>query len=124
MTPLLLSVLSKQAQVEKIKPDVANGLNAKIRFNQQSIEKLEAIRNQACAHLWKKKTMTDVYVKVAAQVNAMKEIVNLTREVILEVAEIAGNDRRSQLERQQLSETTLKCVADDARKVFLAFAGS
>jgi hypothetical protein len=51
----------------------------------------------------------------------MKQITNLAQFIILELAQEFGGERRENLEKQQLSPSTLQCIAKDATRVLEAF---
>jgi len=98
------------------------GLSQKIpALNNSSIKTIEAIRHRVCAHRWQAKSPQDFFAEVWPRVTMMKDIVNLARTVILELVGEVDARRGAELESQQLSETTLQCVADDACRVVRAF---
>jgi len=108
--------------IEMSKPELAKKLNGKIPTGKGSlIEKIGIMRNQVCAHRWEAKTPREVFAEAAFRLNMMKETVDLARSLICELAEEAGGNRKEKLERQQLSDNTLQCVADDAAHVISAF---
>jgi len=115
------SATSLWSLVRKSQPILATKLNEKIRGNKSLLEKIGAIRNQVCAHRWQKKSPQEVFAEVKLRVSMMAEIVDLARSVILDLAEEIDAGRKTELEKQQLSELTLRCVADDAAKILQAF---
>jgi hypothetical protein len=107
--------------MRKSRPEVATGLSEKIRAHEASIEKIEAIRHQVCAHRWRSKTPQEVFAEVHLRVNMMTDIVGLARFAILELVGEISSSRRAELERQQLSDHTIQIVGEDADKVIQAF---
>lgn len=106
--------------IRKSKPKLFKELTGRIHAHTSSIKKIEAIRHQVCAHRWQAKSPQEVFAEVQLPFNTMTEITTLARSLILELAEEADEIIRSELERQQLSESTLSCLAEDARKVLQA----
>src|SRR5271157_3798173 len=88
------SICNLIKEIETSKPDTAKKLAEKIHANRKPIHELEKIRNQVCAHRWEKKTAQDVINEVGPRVSMMKEVVDIVRPVILELAEEAGKEKR------------------------------
>lgn len=109
---------------EVSKPDFAKKLNTKICAKKNIVEKIGIVRNQACAHRWKAKTPQEVFAKANVRLSMLKEIADLARLIICDLAKEAGGNRKENLEKQQLSENTLQCVANDAAQVMRAFVGT
>ena len=107
--------------IGKAKPDLANRLTEEIRAKASPIEKIEAIRYQVCTHRFQAKSPKDVFAEASPRVSMMTEVANLARFVILELVGEVDGDRKAELEKQQLSESTLRCVANDADQVMRAF---
>ncbi len=107
--------------IRKSKPQVAHGLSEKIRAHNSSIENIEAIRHQVCAHRWQAKSPQEVFAEVRPRLSMMAEINNLGRFVLLELVGEVDSNRRTALERQQLGELRLRSVTDDASQVMRAF---
>ena len=63
-----------------------------------------------------------VFAEADVRLSMMKEIADLARVIICDLAEEAGGNRRENLGKQQLSENTLQRVANDAAQVMRAFA--
>ena len=108
--------------IEVSKPDLAKALKEKISAKRNLIEKVGILRNQVCAHRWEAKAPQEVFSEAGVQPRMMKEIVDLSSLIVCELAGEAGGNRKETLERQQLSKTTLQCLADDAAQVMRAFA--
>jgi hypothetical protein len=108
--------------IEESKPELARKLNEQIPAGKGSIiEKIGIMRNQVCAHRWEAKTPQEVFAEAAVRLNMMKEIADLARLIIYELAEEAGGSRKENLENQQFSNSRLQCVAADAGLVLRAF---
>ncbi len=115
------SICNLIKDIEESKPGLATMLNEKIRdfrANGDAIGKVEVIRQQACAHRWKAKTPQEVFAEAGLRLSMMKEVADLSRFIICELAKEAGKE---DLEKQQLSEETLQRIADDASRVMDAF---
>jgi hypothetical protein len=107
--------------IETPKPEFARGLNDKICANKSPIEKIGVIRNQVCAHRWEKKTPQEVFDEARLHLSEMKTVTELSRSIICALAEEAGGERKENLEKQQLSENRLQCIANDAGQIMRAF---
>jgi hypothetical protein len=107
--------------IEVSKQDFAKKLNEKICAKRNLIEKIGILRNQVCAHRWEAKTPQEVFAEAGVQLNMMKDIVDLAKFIICELAGEAGGNRKENLEKQQLSQSTLQCVANDAGQIMRAF---
>ena len=105
------------ALVQKAKPTIADKLEKEIQTHASSVRKFESIRHQACAHRWQAKRPQDVFEEVKPSLRAMREVTELARFVILELVGEVDKNKRSELERQQLSDSTLRCVTDDSRRI-------
>jgi hypothetical protein len=103
--------------IRKSKPQLLNDLTRRILTHNSSIKKIEATRHQVCAHRWQAKSPQEVFAEAQLRFNIMTEITILARSLILELAREVDTRKKSELEKQQLSELTLNCVADDANKV-------
>jgi hypothetical protein len=99
----------------------AKGLSKRILSHRNQLRKISSIRNQVCAHRWRAKTPEDVFNEVKLHVRAMTKVVNLARLVILETVREVDSNRRTELKRQQLSESTLVSIAQDAATVLQTF---
>jgi HAMP domain-containing protein len=115
------SICSLIRHIQVPNPDLAKKLNERIRVNQGPIDELQKIRNQVCAHRWEKKTPQEVFDEVGPRMSMMREIIDLARSAICELAEVGGVKKRERLEKQQLSKETLQCIADDTGQVMRAF---
>ncbi len=115
------SICNLVREVGVSKPELAKKLNERIHANRQPIDELQKIRHQVCAHRWKRKAPQEVFEEVRPRVNMMKEVADLARSIISELAEGAGVRKREDMEKQQLSTETLQCIADDAGQVMRAF---
>lgn len=109
--------------VRQAEPQLSSQLETRILAHYSSIKDIETIRHQVCAHRWQAKSPQEVLAEVQLRINAMTEIAQLTRFLILELAEDIDSKRKAELEKQQLSESTFGCVAEDALKVLQAFRG-
>jgi len=107
--------------IRKAKPQVASELVQTIHAHKNSIDKIEAIRHRVCAHRSQAKSPASVFAEVQLRFNMMTEVVDLVRYLILELAGDADGRIKSELENQQLSESTLSHVADEAARVLQAF---
>lgn len=107
--------------VRKAKPQVASVQAQRIQAHKSSINKIEALRHQVCAHRWQSKSPQGVFADLQFSLNMMTEVVDLARSFILELAGNADQKIKSELEKQQLGESTLNSVADDAVRVLRAF---
>jgi hypothetical protein len=107
--------------IRKSDAQVASNLQKRIRAHKTSIKKVETIRHQVCAHRWQAKSPQGVFAEVRLRFNMMTEIADLARSIILELTEAVDTTRKAEIERQQLSDSTLCIVADDATQVLLAF---
>jgi hypothetical protein len=107
--------------IQKLKPDLAIELNKKITDNKVLIKKFRDLRNQSCAHRWEGKTQQEVFKDVEASLNNMKEIADLARLIISEIAKDVGGSRKENLEQLMLNKETLEYVANDASQVMRAF---
>ena len=107
--------------IEASKPDLAQQLNEKIYANKNLVGKFDILRNQVCAHSWKAKTRQEVTAEADVRLNMMKEIISLAQLIIYELAEEAGNNKKENLQKQQLSDETLRCIANDADQVMHTF---
>ena len=109
--------------IEMSKPALAKKLNEKIPAGKGGlIEKIRIMRNQVCAHRPKAKTPQAVFAEAAVRLSMMKETTDLARFIVSELADEAGGRRKKNLKKQQLSDSTLQCVIDDAGLVLRAFA--
>jgi len=115
------SICNLVKEIEVSKPERANRLNERIRANRLAIGELEKIRHQVCAHRWKKKSPQEVFDEVRPRVSMMKDVVDLAKSIISELAEDAGVEKWENMERQQLSKETLQAIADDAGEVMRSF---
>jgi hypothetical protein len=120
--PKATSLCNLIRDLEGKKPDLANKLNEKIRATKDSISKIEILRNQVVAHRWEAKTPQQVWAKANVTLGILSEIVRLARIIIFELAGEAGGNRKETLEKQQLSEPTLRAIADDTRQMMRALA--
>src|SRR6266446_2726350 len=84
------------------------GLRSKLTERIQAagglIKKIEAIRNQVCAHRWEARSPQDVFAEVRLRISMMTEIAYLARFIICEVVGEVDTNWKEELERQQLSE--------------------
>jgi len=115
------SICNLVKEIEVSKPELAKKLNERIRANRWPIDELQKSRHQVCAHRWKSKTPQQVFDEVRPRVSMMKEVLDLSRSIISELAEEAGGEKPKDMERQQLSKETLECIAEDAGQVMRAF---
>ena len=115
------SATSLWSLIRKSKLELASRLSEKICAHNSSLKKIGAVRNQVCAHRWQAKSPQEVFAEVEPRLSMMTEVVNLARLVILELVGEVDSNRKTELERQQLSELTLHCIAEDAAKVLRAF---
>jgi len=107
--------------IRQSSPQPMNELARKIDVHRSSIKKIEAMRHQVCAHRWKAKSPQQVFIEVQLRFSMMTEIADLARVLILDlVGEMDGN-RKTELEQQQLSESALISIADDAANVLESF---
>jgi hypothetical protein len=128
-TALLFNTKAKATSICNLikqvsKPDLAEKLNDKITPRPSPIVKLQKMRNEVCAHRCKTKTAQEVFHEVAPRVSTMKEVVDLAKSIICELAEHAGVKKRENIEEQQFSKETLQQIADDAGQVMRAFANT
>ncbi len=107
--------------IKQIEPQLSAKLSTRIQASNTSIKDIEAIRHEVNAHRWQAKTPQRVFAEVQLRIKTMAEIANLARVLVLELAGDIDNKRKAELENQQLSESTLSCVAGDAGKVLEAF---
>jgi len=82
------------------------------------------MRNQVFAHRWNAKTPQVVFHEASVTPNMMKEITELAQSIICDLAEGFGGIKRVNIERIQLSNNTLQCIADDAGLVMGAFVAT
>jgi hypothetical protein len=103
--------------IKKLKPELASKLNEKIRFKSSYIKKVETLRHQVFAHRWEAKSPQDVFAEVQLQVNMMTEIASLAQLIIFELAGEIANDRKDELQRQQLSQSTLQSITAEVAQL-------
>jgi AbiU2 len=113
--------LINYVEVTKQKSDLAKILNDKIGASHNSLEILRKMRNKTFGHRNKADTQQQVWNEFRPRLDMMKEITNLAQFIILELAQEFGGERRENLEKQQLSPSTLRCIAKDATRVLEAF---
>lgn len=111
--------LIKDIQVSK--PEIAKRLNEVIDNKRSLIKKVGVLRNQACAHLWAAKTRQAVFAEARMQLNMTKEIAELARLIVSELAEEAGGNRRENLENLKIDRGTLQFIQDDVTRVMNTF---
>jgi hypothetical protein len=92
-------------------------LGEKIQLNSVYIKKVEARRHQVFAHRWQAKSPQDVFAEVQLQVNMMAEIVNLAQSTILELAGEIDRNKSEELQRQQLSQSTLQSITAEVAQL-------
>ncbi|HZR17977.1 MAG TPA: hypothetical protein VFE51_11830 [Verrucomicrobiae bacterium] len=107
--------------VRQVEPLLSNKLTASIQAHNTSIQDIEAIRHQVCAHRWQAKSPQKVFAEAQLRIKPMTEMVDLVRFLILELAGEVESKRRAGLEQQQMNESTLSCVAGDAERVLDSF---
>ena len=111
--------------IEVSNPQLAKKLNGKIPTSKGSlIGKIAIMRNQVFAHRWNAKTPQVVFHEASVTPNMMKEITELAQSIICDLAEGFGGIKRVNIERIQLSNNTLQCIADDAGLVMGAFVAT
>lgn len=103
------------------KPGVAKKLGDKIHAKRNLIERGGVLRNQFWAHRWEAKTPQAVFSEAGVKLSMMKEIADLAQAVIVELAGEEDALLKENLERHQLSQSTLQCVAQDAQWVLNMF---
>ena len=72
--------------------------------------------------LFRSKGPEAVFREVKLFVKEMKQVADLARSVLLVLIGETDASKKLELEQQQFSDTTLRCVADDATKVLRAFS--
>jgi hypothetical protein len=103
--------------IKKSKPETVKALGEKIQLNSVYIKKVEALRHQVFAHRWQAKSPQDVFAEVQLQVNMMAEIVNLAQSTILELAGEIDRNKSEELQRQQLSQSTLQSITAEVAQL-------
>lgn len=108
-------------RIEGTKPDLAKKFNEQIQANNSFIKSIKVLRHEFFAHRYITKTPQEVFAEARLHLNEMKEATDFTRLIIIELAGEAGGNRKQNLETQQLSKETLRCVANDAGRVMHTF---
>jgi AbiU2 len=103
--------------IKKSKPEIATTLSEKIQPINSSIKKIESLRHQVFAHRWQAKSPQDVLKETQLQVNMMAEIANLVQSIIFELAKEIDRNKQEELQRQQLSQSTLQSITAEVAQL-------
>jgi hypothetical protein len=103
--------------IKQSKPETANALAEKIRLNNGYIKKVKTLRHQVFAHRWQSKSPQEVFAEEGLRVNMMTEIVNLVQLIILELAGEIDRNKKEELQKQQLSQSTLQSITAEVTQL-------
>jgi hypothetical protein len=107
--------------IKKSQPQLAKELMEKIQLNNGNIRKIEAIRHQVFAHRFQAKSPRDVFDEVKLQVGIMGETAELTKFIIYKLAGEIDPGRKDELEKQQLSQSTIQTITSDVAQIMQTF---
>lgn len=107
--------------IRKLEPALAKELTEKIQINNGKIKKIKTIRHQFFAHRLQARLPKDVFKEANLQAGVMGEIADLAKFIIYRLAEGIIPGRKEELEKQQLSQSTLQTITTDIAQIMRTF---